>query len=139
MSNYIQSKSSVVLPYAATTINLSDSGKLLVTPQTAAAVGVTYTLPAVASSAGAHFRFVNGAPAALSGSVTITAPANTLRGMVSQGPVGAPSSVSVTNSTSILFVTAASIRGDCIDIYCDGSAYYVNATTAIAVAITVAP
>ena len=74
MSGYIQSNQVLNLPYAATTLTLADSGKTLITPQTAGAVDVVYTLPPVATSAGAHFHFVNGAPAALSGNVTITAP-----------------------------------------------------------------
>lgn len=137
MSGYVQSNSIVNLPYTNTTISLADSGKTLITPQTALGAAVVYSLPAVATSAGAHFRFINGAPAALAGSVNITAPANTLRGVVLQGPVGAPLSLSVTNSTTVRFASAASIQGDYIDLYCDGTVWYVSAMTAIAVGIAV--
>ncbi len=138
MSVFVQTNQIVTLPYLATNINAADSGKIHITPQTAGAVGVIYTLPAVATSAGVHYRFYNGAPAALSGIVTITAPAGTLRGVVLQGPVNAPLTLSVTNQTSVNFASAASIRGDYIDLLCDGSVWYVSAMSAIALGISVA-
>ncbi len=138
MSVYVQTNQIVTLPYVATAINAADSGKIHITPQTAGGVGVIYTLPAVATSAGVHYRFYNGAALALSGVVTITAPAGTLRGVILQGPVGAPVTLSVTNQTSVNFASAASIRGDYIDLVCDGSVWYVSAMTAIIVGITLA-
>jgi hypothetical protein len=139
MAQYIQSNEVIQLPYTATTLTLADSGKTLMTPQTAGAVSVTYTLPDVLAAIGCHYRFINGAAAALSGSVIIAgAAANLLRGVVIQGPVGAPLSVSVAGSSNIRFVTAASLRGDYIDLYSDGVCWLVSAVTAIAVAITVA-
>jgi hypothetical protein len=134
----VQTNQIVRLPYAATTINVSDSGKIFITPQTAGGVGVIYTLPAVASAVGAHFRFINGAPAALAGIVTITAPANTLQGVIMKGPVGGALLLSVGGSTSVNFATAASLIGDYIDLQCDGVNYYVSAMSAIALGITVA-
>lgn len=138
MSGYIQSNQVVKLPYAATNINVADSGKILITPQTAAGVGVIYTLPALTVSGGLHYRFFNGAPAALNGIVTITAPANSLQGVIMKGPVGGALLLSVAGSTSVNFATAASIIGDYIDLYCDGTNWYVSAMSAIALGITVA-
>jgi len=137
MAVYLQSNEAVLLANANATINASDSGRIHFTPQTAGAANITLTLPAVA--AGLHYRFINGAGGALSGSVIIAgAAANLLRGVILQGPINAPLSVSVTNSSNIRFVTAASLQGDFIDLYCDGTNWYVHAMTAIAVAITVA-
>ncbi len=139
MAGNVQTNQIVQLPYAATTINIADSGKTFMTPQTAGAVDVTYTLPAVATSAGAHFTFINGAAAALSGSVIIAgAAASLLRGTVIQGPVGGLLGVTVAGSSNVRFVTAVSVRGDKIELFCDGVCWLLSATTVIAVGITVA-
>ena len=69
MSGFIQSNQIVKLPYANTAINIADSGKIFITPQTVGAAAVIYTLPTVAE--GLHYRFINGANLPLSGSVQI--------------------------------------------------------------------
>ena len=48
MSGFIQSNQIVKLPYANTAINVADSGKIFITPQTVGAAAVIYTLPTVA-------------------------------------------------------------------------------------------
>ena len=56
-----------------------DEGKIMMTPQTAAATAVVYTLSAAAP--GLHYIFINSAAAALSGSVQINAtPVTTIFG-----------------------------------------------------------
>ena len=137
MSILLQSNQVVSLLNADATISVYDSGKIHVCPQTAGAVNITLTLPVV--QAGLHYRFINGAAAALSGSVIIAgSAANLLRGNIIQGPVGGLLGVSVAGSSNIRFVTAVSLRGDYIDLYCDGVCWLVSAATMIAVGITAA-
>lgn len=135
MSGYLQSNQTLLLPYANTTIAIADTGKILLTPQTAGAVPVVYTLPTAA--AGLHYRFVNSAAAALSGTVQINAAAGTLFGNVITGPTNGVALLAVPGSTQIRFLTAASVRGDFIDLYCDGTNWYVNAMSQVAGAITI--
>jgi len=136
MSGYVQSNQIVVLPYAATTVQSADTGKILMTPQTAGAVAVTYTLPAAA--AGLCYKFINGAAGALNGSVNITAPgANTLIGNVITGPTGGVALLAVNGNTTIRFLTAVSLIGDFIELLSDGTNYYVNAQSRVAGAITI--
>ena len=69
MSGYLQSNQVIILPYAATNISAVDTGKIFITPQTAAGVNVTYTLPT--PSANLHYKFINGAENALDGEIEI--------------------------------------------------------------------
>ncbi len=136
MSGYVQSNQRILLPYLATNINVADTGKILITPQTAGAVAVTYTLPTPA--AGLHYRFINGASNALSGSVTITAGNTILFGSAISGPTNGVALLAVFGSTSINFLTATSLFGDFIDLYCTGSNWAVDARSQVAGGITVA-
>ena len=70
--------------------------------------GVNFTLPAVASSAGLTFRFING----VDQTMTVTAPANTL---VVDNDVTA---------TSIAFSTVGEKVGNAVEAFCDGSFWY---------------
>lgn len=133
--SYIQSNACLILPYSATTINAADSGKILLTPQTAGAVAVTYTLPT--RVAGLYYRFINSAPAALSGSVNITAQAGTLFGSVITGPNNGISFLEVPGSTTIRFLTAVSVLSDFIDLTCDGTNWYVYANSRVSGGITI--
>ncbi len=126
--SYVQSNQVILLPYINTTISTVDSGKFLITPQTTGAAAV-YTLPAVAM--GLHYRFINGAPAALNGSVQINTPAaaTILNGSVVGGPTGGVALLAVVDGTQIRFLTAVSELGDFIDLTCDGTYWYVDART----------
>jgi len=135
MSGYIQSNQIVTLPYVNITIDVADSGKILMTPQTAGGVDVVYTLPTL--EAGLHYRFINNAGLALNGSVQINAPAGTLYGQVITGPLGGVAFLAVSGSTQIRFLTAESTFSDFIDLYCDGLHWYVEAASSTAGAITV--
>ncbi len=136
MSGYVQSNQIVILPYANTIINAADTGKILITPQTAGAVAVVYTLPLPA--AGLHYRFINGAPAALSGTVQIntSAAAAILFGSVITGPTNGVALLAVSAKTQIRFLTAVSVLSDSIDLYSDGTNWYVNGMSQIAGGIT---
>src|SRR3990167_1520717 len=70
--------------------------------------GTTFTLPAVATSAGLYFKFING----VGQTMTVTAPANTL---VCDNDVTA---------TSIAFSTATELIGNAVEVFCDGSFWY---------------
>lgn len=70
--------------------------------------GVNFTLPAVATSAGLTFRFLNG----VDQTMTVTAPANTL---VVDNDVTA---------TSIAFSTAGEKVGNAVEVFCDGNFWY---------------
>lgn len=138
MSQYIQSNQVIILPYLDLDITNAESGKVFITPQTAGAVDVTYTLPPPES--GLHFRFINGAPAALAGSVIIATDgaATILYGRALMGPVDGVSLLSVSANSQIEFVTAVSLLGDFIDIICDGTFYYVDSHSRVNGGITVA-
>ena len=71
--------------------------------------GVTFTLPAVATSAGFYFKVINGVDQTL----TVDGPANTL---VVDNDVTA---------TSIAFSTAGEKVGNAVEAYCDGSFWYI--------------
>ena len=128
MSQYIQSNQVIILPYLDLDITNAESGKLFITPQTAGAVDVTYTLPPPES--GLHFRFINGAPAALAGSVIIATDgaATILYGRALMGPNDGVSLLEISAKSQIHFV---SLLGDFIDIISDGTFYYVDGNSCI--------
>ena len=137
MSGYVQSNQIVILANANDNINTSDTGKILITPQTAGAVTPIYTLPLPA--AGLHYRFINGSAGALNGSVQINTngAAGILYGNVIGGPVNGIALLAVSANTQTRFLTAASLVGDFIDLISDGTNWYVNAVTRVGGAITV--
>ena len=71
--------------------------------------GVTFTLPAVATSAGLYFKFING----VDQTMTVDGPANTL---VVDNDVTA---------TSIAFSTATEKVGNAVEAYSDGNFWYI--------------
>ncbi len=137
MSGLVQTNAVIVLPYLATDINVEDSGKTFITPQTAGPINVTYTLPL--PQAGLHFRFVNGAPAALAGDVNIAThgAANILFGMAISGPTGGTALLAIATNHIIRFASAESVLGDYIDLISDGTNYYVEAISSVGGSITV--
>src|SRR5690606_34857207 len=108
MSQYIRSNQVIILPYLDLDRTNAESGKVFITPQTAGAVNVAYTLPPPES--GLHFRFINGAPAALDGSVIIATDgaAPILYGRALMGPNEGVSLLSVSANSQIDFVTEKS-------------------------------
>ncbi len=139
--SYIQTNEVITLPYANSVINPADSGKIILTPQTAVNTGVVYTLPTVTAKAGLHYRFINSAPAALSGSVQFNAPLNSLYGGVIAGPDGAATYVAAliagpAAASQVRFATGQSVRGDYIDLYYDGTVWYLSGVTGALAGIT---
>ena len=137
MSLYVQTNQIVFIPnipnYA---VNSADTGKTMITPQTQAATDVAIALPALQE--GLHYRFINGAAAALSGTVAISATGAIIYGNAVMGPNGGVALLEINGATTINFLTAASVRGDTIDLYCDGTNWYVQASSRIAGSITAA-
>ena len=98
----------VIAKTADYTVKVSDAGAIFTT--TGAAGAVTFTLPAVASSAGLEFEFVN----TVGQTMTVAAPAGTL--------------VTFNNAaaTSVAWSTAGNlIQGGC-RVFCDGAKWIVR-------------
>ena len=83
----------------------ADSGSLYIVN---GGTGTNFTLPAVATSTGLTFRFLNG----VAQTMTVTAPANTL---VLDNDVTA---------TSLAFSTAGEQVGNAVEAFCDGNFWY---------------
>ncbi len=133
----VQTNQIVLIPnIPAYPLYASDSGKILITPQTVGAVAVVISLPAPAINI--HYRFINGSVGALDGTVTITATAAILFGNILFGPTDGIAFQGISGSTSINFLTAKSVKGDVIDMYSDGINWYVQGLTRVAGAITLA-
>ncbi len=131
MSGLVQTNQIVNLPLAVQTLSVNDSGKIIITGQTAGG-GFLYTLPLPA--AGLHYRFINGAALALNGSLNITTNAGNaiIFGGVTMGPTGGVALIPVNGSTFIGFNSAASLRGDYIDLISDGTNWYCDAHSRVA-------
>lgn len=100
-------KVTVVAKTANYTLTEADSGKVFT--NVGASGSVTFTLPAVATSAGLHYKFIS---AVLAQNMVIAAPANT---MVAGNDIAA---------TSITFSTASEIAGNGVEVFCDGTLWY---------------
>ena len=127
MANYVQSNQIVRLPYINSNIGVADTGKVMLTPQTAGAVDVIYTLPTLAP--GLHYRFINSAPAALDGTVRINA--TSIHGNIINGPVGGVELKEISGDTQMVFVTGTSVLGDFLDFICDGTNWYVEGRSSV--------
>lgn len=110
--------------YAVTTAN---TGNVFMVAQATNARVIT--LPAVAGAAGCIFKFVwTGAGDNTAGHTwSITAPAGTLNGTITNNVAGAAVAVSYAGATSVVRTgTAANTSaGDWCELYCDGTNYYV--------------
>lgn len=97
----------------------ADSGKVFTT--LGAGASVTFTLPAVATSAGLWFTFVN----AVGQTMVITAPANKL--------------VTFNNATatSLTFSTSSELIGAAVQVVCDGAFWYAMLMTEETQTVTV--
>jgi hypothetical protein len=136
MSGYVQSNQIIKLPaIAAFPINAADTGKVMIMPQTVGA-DLIYVLPTPA--AGLHYRFINGAALALNGVTAVTASAVIIYGSIITGPTGGVALTPVNGNTLIGFQTATSLRGDYIDMYCDGTNWYCDGRSRVAAGIEIA-
>ena len=112
----------VIAHASSATLTIGESGALITTEGSSGAV--TLTLPAVASSDGVHYWFVNGEDE----NMIIAAPADT---MVTFNDVAAD---------SIAFSTSGEKAGGGVFAYCDGTKWFTQLMTydASAQAVTVA-
>lgn len=126
-------QSVVALVNASTSYALMQSGQIVTVP--AIAAPCVLTLPPVVSSRGHQFQVV--CSGTLGQTLTITAPANTMRGFAMQK--GASAADSYTDfvqagtggtNTSIVFAATA-IAGDRVSIFCDGNYWFVQAYSAV--------
>ena len=115
----------------ATTLTAEDSGKSFTLN---AAAGAQITLPAVATSAGFNFRFTVGALFATT-AWTIKAATNKIQGGVIVNSVNVPGA----DENTITFSAAAETIGDFVQLYCDGTNWYVSGlgTSSGAITLTV--
>lgn len=110
----------------ATTLDASDSGKLLVLD---AAAGAAVTLPAVAE--GLSYKFVVGSAFATT-DWTIVAPAAVIQGTV----IVNGASVLGADEDTITFAATAENPGDWVDVVSDGTNWYVSGVGSAASSIT---
>lgn len=133
MAVYLQTNARVQLTNANTAISAVNTGKIHFIP--ALTVGTkTYTLPPVA--AGLHYRFI-AAPvgANLSQIAAIVAPAAAaiIQGALVNTNTGAgnvSTIVAKANGTFARF-TATAVKGDYIDLYCDGTNWHVSGISSV--------
>ncbi len=137
MAVYVQTNKVLQLA-GADAILESNNGNLIVTPQ-AAPAAVIYTLPTLALGAGTHYHIVCAASPTV-GIITFTCPANTIKGLVTIAGIGTVSDFLVVppNTTSVNFALNAAITGDYLDLYCDGTSYFVSGMTRAVAGITFA-
>ena len=133
MSSYIQSNQIIKIPNVpAYSVSAADTGKIMITPQTVGAINVVCTLPLM--SPGLHFKFINGSPLALDGNIEIVGEAGSIFGSVLSGPVDGVAFKEIDGDTN-LFFDAESVKGDFIDLYCDGDYWFVHAVSRVAAGI----
>jgi hypothetical protein len=122
--NYGSSGGVVTLTDASYTVSANQSGCVFFAPVTTAAR--TITLPSVVAGKGAHFRFIFTAKAAGANDWAITTGSADLVAL-SLGFTGAFIVVPATGTTCTRSVNANTNAGDFVDMYCDGSKYYIFA------------
>lgn len=115
-----------VSPSAATTLTASQSGSLVLLD---AAAGYAVTLPSPA--AGLSFRFVVKSLFATTDWVITSASANMYGTIMEAGALQA-----VAGATTINLELGADTIGDYIDVYSDGTNWYVAGSTAQAASVT---
>lgn len=128
MSGYIQTNSPERLVDADVTIELPDSGKLFLIPVLAANRVITLPDPAE----GAHFRFMT--TATLTHSATITA-TGLVCGLLINNNAGTPTAVAKASANSAV-LTATSVKGDFVDVYCDGAVWHVSGMSGVAAGLS---
>ena len=111
----------------AIALTTADSGRVFKVSKAAAYI---ITLPAV--SAGLQFTFLSGAVAAFA--VTIAGAAGTMVGLWRQ----ISGAATVTAASASISFTATSVIGDRVDLVCDGTNWYCNASTGVAAGLVFA-
>ncbi len=144
MSGYVQSNQVVSIPsVAAYAVSISDTGKIMMLPQTVAGVAIAITLPAVAP--GLHYRFINGSPLIAAAAITIAAAGAIIHGQIIQGPTNGVSYTPAAGLTTLSLAigvvgppATGSIKGDYADFYSDGVLWYLQAASSRILSMTIA-
>lgn len=115
---YLHGTNGAVKTLAAdTTLSMADSGKIFVCSQ---AAEINITLPAVGDAKGWVGTFVLGT----SGSNHVHIVGGTAA--VMQGVEVADTVTAITDMDKITFIASQAVVGERIDIFCDGSSYFVT-------------
>jgi len=117
---------------AATTLTASDSGKIF---GLAAAAGFTVTLPTAAQ--GLHFRFVATVNPTSGAYIILSATADTMIGWPSN--IGGADSVADGNAAGdqVNFASGVALAGDQVEIFSDGTSWFVTGHAKAINAITI--
>jgi hypothetical protein len=118
----------VITPTAAVTLTAEQSGSEIMLN---ASAGFAITLPAVA--AGLRYRFTVAAAFA-STNFTVITPA--LADIIQGGATVAGSDVPAADEDTISFVASAELKGDFVDVWSDGTSWFVNGRGTTAGSIT---
>lgn len=113
---------------AATTLTAGDSG-CVCTLGTAG--GFAVTLPAAADSEGLSFRFVVKVAPTTAYTIGTASAENVIHGQISTGEDAAGSVVTAAAADIINFVASKAIIGDYVDLYSDGTYWYVSGMCAV--------
>jgi hypothetical protein len=112
------------------TIAVEDSGRVFFLNR---AAGIAVTLPAVATAAGVTYEFIVGT--APTTAYVITGGSSTVRGVVVTSATGGADFES-TGAASVTFVASVAVRGDRVELRCDGTNWYAYAMCSAATAVT---
>ena len=121
MSLYVQTNQPILLPDADYTVGTVDTGKIFIFTTVTALRTITLPLPA----AGLHYKFINKAPGALGAAGQNV---RILGGVLSfYGLVEMYNTVLVIDGAAngINFIATASLRGDNLDLFADGTGWSV--------------
>jgi hypothetical protein len=96
------------------------------------------TLPAVATSAWIHYTFiVKAAPSGANYTIVTNSSENKILGFANVvADAAGDISTFATPDDTISFVSAQSVPGDKVEVYCDGAYRYAYATCAVAAGVT---
>jgi hypothetical protein len=122
---------------AAKTLVADDSGRILVLNS---ATEFAVTLPAVADSTGVFFTVVvRAAPSGASYTIVSSGSENVILGQVVSADLNAASDgdFEASGGDTITLVDAKAVKGDRLELVCDGTNWHVTAFTSVFDAITI--
>jgi hypothetical protein len=99
------------------------------------ATGIAVTLPLEASSTGVWYRFVIGTNFTANGTIAPVG-TNTMRGMVTAADGAATASSAAADL--VTFINTADVVGDWVEVYCDGTNWYLSGMVAASAGVTFA-
>lgn len=106
--------------YATTTLQTKQSGTTFIL----SASGTTITLPAVSASEGVNFKFVIGGAVTTGNVIVLSAETGNIYGSIMTGGVD----YACTVEDQINFIADGELPGDFVELYSDGSKWFIGAT-----------